>query len=278
MSSTSPLVYARPKRVRRWLALLLTGVALSTTQASTSALAAPAAHSWHNFAPTSLPGWQADFVDNFVGPLNTEVWGRYGGGAPVGAHSVYLRENVVTDQTVEAGDGVLTLTSKQTNGVWSSGGVSSGRGFAAAQGKWTIKAKFDRAYGVGYAFLLYPKGGGWPPEVDIIEGTMGGKEIMSTFHYGTAAQNFQEQRWLKNVDMTVWHTYGVVISGDVITYTLDGRPFASVTNAAAPRMPMWFGLQAGVKDCAKSTGECLSAATPLSSVITVDWVAHYRQV
>ena len=74
-------------------------------------------------------------------------------------------------------------------------------GFSATRGKWVIKAKFDRAYGVGYAFLLMPKGGGWPPELDIIEGTMGGPHIMSTFHYGTTSNHLQVQRWIKGVNM-----------------------------------------------------------------------------
>ena len=41
---------------------------------------------------------------------------------------------------------------------------------------------------------------------------------------------------------------------------------------------MWIGMQAGVKDCTTSTGECLSAATPASSKISIDWLAHYQQV
>ena len=234
---------------------------------------------WMAHAPRDVSGWEADFVDDFKTSINTSVWGRYEGGPAVGTQSIYRRENVVTDQSVQIGDGVLRLSTTQSaDGTWNSGGLSSGRGFAATQGKWVLKAKFDRAPGVGYAFLLYPKGGGWPPEVDIAEGTAGGPHIMSTFHHGTTSNHQQVQRWLYGVDMTQWHTYGVVMEGDVMSFTLDGRVYASFAHAATPTMPMWIGMQAGVKDCSKSTGECLSSATPTSSSILIDWVAHYKKI
>jgi len=230
-------------------------------------------------APRNVPGYRADFVDDFKTPLNTAVWGRYEGGPAVGTTSIYRRDNALVHPDATGGDGQLRLSTTQSDGGWSSAGLSTGRGFAAAQGKWAIKAKFDDAPGVGYAFLLYPRGGGWPPEIDIAEGSaMTGAHIMSTMHYGTVSDHRQIQRWLHGVDLTQWHTYGVVINGDVIEFTLDGRVWGKIEHAATPRVPMWLGLQAGVKDCARSTGECLSARTPVSSNISVDWVAHYEKV
>lgn len=237
------------------------------------------ANAWMPSAPTNTPGWKADFVDNFDSALNTAVWGRYGGTvAPRGVHSVYTLDNAqVVGSPLARGGGMLQLRTKNADGGWTSAGMSSGRGFSAVQGKWAMKAKFDRAYGVGYAFLLYPKGGAWPPEVDLAEGTAGGPSIMSTVHYGTAGQNFQLQRWLHNVNMSTWHTYGVIISDGSIQYTLDGNVWGSVLTDQAPTVPMWLGVQAGVKDCAASTGECLSDQTPLDSAISIDWIAHYQR-
>ena len=276
--STAPITPTIRAVLSRSIGLLLTAVALFALSAPQQANAALVADKWVDRAPTSMPGWKADFVDNFQGPLKTSVWGRYQGGQAIGGHSTYQSANLWVDNDVQVGDGVLKLTTKKVNGSWTSGGMSSARGFSATRGKWVFKAKFDRAYGVGYAFLLMPKGGGWPPELDIIEGTMGGPHIMSTFHYGTTSNHLQVQRWIKGVNMKVWHTYGVVMSSNRISYTIDGREWASVTTSAVPTMPMWFGMQAAVKNCAKSTGECLSSATPTSANIHVDWVAHYRKV
>lgn len=273
--------FQRPSRSRshnrrRWLAVALSAVVLGSLPATATSAPQLEVDRYHPQAPRAVSGWRADFVEEFQGPLDVEVWGRYHGGPQVGTHSSYDRANAYVDQGVQVDDGVLQLTTRKTDGSWTSAGLSSGRGFSATQGKWVIKAKFDRAPGVGYAFLLYPKGGGWPPEIDIAEGTMGGKHIMSTFHHGP--NNTQEQRWLHGLDMTKWHTYGVIIDGDVIEFTVDGRTWGTVTHENTPRIPMWIGMQAGVKDCAQSTGECLSDATPMSSNISVDWIAHYEKV
>jgi beta-glucanase (GH16 family) len=258
-------------------ALMLLAVA-ATTVVPATAQGAPAVDTWMPKAPKSMPGWRADFIDNFPGKLNTKNWGRYHGGHQTGTHSSYSRDNAQVDHSIQRNDGVLKLTTKQVNGRWTAAGLSSGRGFAAVRGKWVIKAKFQRAHGVGYVFLLYPKGGGWPPEIDIAEGVSAGAYIMSTFHYGKASQNFQQQRWLRDVDMTKWHTYGVETSSGRITFSIDGRAWGTIRNSAAPKIPMWIGMQTGVKDCTKSTGECLSRATPKSSAILIDWVAHYKKV
>jgi hypothetical protein len=257
-------------------ALLTAGIALILSQTPGTAQAA-VADPWLPVAPTNVSGWKPDFVDNFRGSLNTRVWGRYSGGVPAGTVSTYASSNVGVNTGLQTNDGVLQVTTRKYNGRWTGAGVSSSPGFSAVQGKWVIKAKFDRAYGVGYAFLLMPKGGGWPPELDIIEGTMGGPHLMSTYHYGTSSSPRQVQRWRKGVDMTKWHTYGVTMTAGRIRYTLDGREWASVA-MSGPTRSMWLGFQTGVKRCAVSTGECLSTRTPTTARIYVDWVAHYRKV
>ena len=278
MPPHATLVRTRPTQIRRlryWGATAVAAVGLLALQAPVVANAA-VADTWMDKAPRSMKGYKADFIDNFT-TLNTGVWGRYQGGAPAGSHAVYRPANAYIDKKVQKGDGVLQIQTKKVNGRWTTAGMSSGRGFWATLGKWVIKAKFDRAYGVGYAFLLYPKGGGWPPEIDIAEGTAGGPSIMSTFHYGTTKTPKQKQRWLRGVNMSKWHTYGVNVTSGRIAFTLDGRVTSVIKNKATPKVPMWIGLQAGVKNCKKSTGECLSSRTPSSSKISVDWIAHYKK-
>lgn len=224
--------------------------------------------SWMAAAPADIPGWHRDFVDNFDGPLNTAVWARYVGGARTGGSlSSYDINNVYTSS------GQLVVRTHQTDGVWTSGGMSSGRGFNVAQGKWSLKARFDRAYGIGYVFVLYPQGGGWPPEIDIAEGTAGGPQVMSTLHWDP--DNKRKSFFKTGIDMTQWHTYGVIMNGDAISYTVDGAVWSSFSSYGVPKIPMWFGVQAGAKDCAQSTNECTTSATILDSGIYVDWIAHW---
>jgi hypothetical protein len=225
-----------------------------------------------NAAPANLPGWTRDFVDDFD-RLNTAVWGVYessnNGG---GLLSEYDTSNVAVS------GGMMSIRTYNAGGNdWRSGGVSSAKGFSAAKGKWAMRAKFDRAYGIGYAFLLMPKGGGWPPEVDIAEGTAGGPRVMSTLHW--SASNFTDSRSNYTVDMTLWHTYGVVLSDNKAQFTIDGAVWTTINNANVPRVPMWIGFQAGAKaPISTATGEVVGAKTPQTSKIYIDWVAHWRAV
>lgn len=233
-----------------------------------SLLLAPATDA--NAAPASMAGWTRDFVDDF-NSLNTKVWGPYessnNGG---GLLSEYDAANVFV-----SGGSLNLKTYKAGTNDWRSAGVSGAKGFSAAKGKWVLRAKFDRAYGIGYAFLLMPKGGGWPPEIDIAEGTAGGPRVMSTLHWSSS--NFTDSRSNYNVDMTQWHTYGVVITDNKAQFTVDGAVWTTINNSNVPRGQMWIGFQAGAKaPISTATGEVVGSKTPQSSKIYIDWVAHYR--
>jgi len=234
-----------------------------------SLLLAPAADA--NAAPGNLTGWARDFVDDF-NSLNTNVWGAYessnNGG---GLLSEYDRSNVAVS------NGMLSLRTYNAGGNdWRSGGVSSAKGFSASKGKWAIRARFDRAYGIGYAFLLMPKGGGWPPEVDIAEGTSGGPRVMSTLHWSSI--NYTDSRSNYSVDTTQWHTYGVVMSDNKLEFTVDGKVWTTINNSASPRGLMWIGFQAGAKaPISTATGEVVGSQTPKDSRIYIDWVAHWKR-
>jgi len=52
-----------------------------------------------------------------------------------------------------------------------------------AQGQWLISSKSDRAPGIGDVFLLDQSNVGWPPEVDIAEGSAGHPRMMSVPHH-----------------------------------------------------------------------------------------------
>ncbi len=224
----------------------------------------------HLVVPGNMGIWRQDFADDF-NVLNLDVWGRYDSSSPgMGLLSEYDRTNAYVE------DGKLVLrTYDAGGGDWRSAGVSGAKGFWAVKGKWAIRAKFDRAYGIGYAFLLYPKGGSWPPEVDFAEGTAGGPRLMSTLHWG--AENNTDSRFNYSVDVTQWHTYGVIMQDNLTQFTIDGKIWTTIDNAGTPQVPMWIGLQAGAKKCPTSFGECVSSRTPDDSRIYIDWVGHWSQ-
>jgi Glycosyl hydrolases family 16 len=260
-----------------------TAQASQTTRASTSASASASDTPTVRGLATSqkatgtYAGWTADWIDNLNVPMDQTQWGAYGWGYQVpgqGAMGRYLVSNTFIS------NGIMTLRTQYANGEWSSAGVSSGNFYSAAGGRWEVRAKFPVSKGIQYAFLLYPDDGSWPPEVDIAEGRVNGPENMATYHWGSA--NNQVQSFMSNPDMSGWHTYGAIIGTNTITYTFDGRPWATISNSNVTTMKLWIGFQCGAMD---PNGEAKAyetvdngvpgPLTPAVSDIQIDWVAHY---
>ncbi len=248
--------------------------AISLTQASGSPTAPP------GNSPTTAPsyaGWRADWVDNFNVPIDQTKWGRYGWGYQVpgqGAMGRYLQSNTFTS------NGIMTLRTQYANGEWSSAGVSSGDFYAVSGGRWEFRAKFPVSKGIGYAFLLYPDDDTWPPEIDIAEGRVNGPQIMGVYHYDS--DNKQSQVFTNNATMSDWHTYGVIVGATTITYTIDGKTWATVTNPSVSTKKFWIGFQCGAMDPNGSAKQYETVdngvpgpLTPAISDIQIDWVAHY---
>lgn len=226
-------------------------------------------------------GWTVDFSDDFsVGPRDQEKWEAYGGGQrPTGgAMGRYERDNVTID------DGALRLRYLYQD-EWTSAGVSSRPEFSAVQGRWEFRARFPRGKGLGYAFLLWPENGHWPPELDIAEGAVNGPKVSSFYHHGTEQDHRREDRDHEVADMTQWHTYGVIMEPGRLTYTFDGEPWATV-DVDVTTTRMWIGFQCGAIDPNAPEAQWFEGGvpggvpnqlTPADSTIEIDWVAHYRK-
>ena len=248
------------------------------TLAVAAALAGAVLSSGAVTAPTpaaAAPLWTRDYNYDFNGPQDDSLWGRYGwGNQPVnnGALGVYKPENVYNH------DGVMALRTKYENGSWTSAGVSGNPGFSASGGKWEVRAKMPWAKGVGYAFLLYPNDGTWPPEVDIAEGRVNGR-VESFYHWGTP-QDHRQAMTATTVNTHEWHTYGAYFEGDSVVFTIDGDNITGVLkNVPVTTKRMWMGFQTGAMDPNGSAKayETVDASTPTSSEIQIDWVAHYHR-
>lgn len=257
--------------MRRFLAvgtvLVLAGLNAPEAMAAAAAPGPIVTGANGEWAPTGSAGWKRDFYDNFTSSLNTKTWGRYNGKSTSSSLGSWVPENVVVQNQN------MTITTVKRNGVWTTGGVSSGPGAVFVQGQWLVRAKFDKAPGVGYGFLLWPDSGGWPPEVDFAEGAAGTTRTEAAFHWGT---NHQIQKRYEPIDLTKWHTYGVMMHNNTLAFVIDGKVWYQMEHASTPWNPMWLGLQANPKPCDGINYQCVTTATPSWSQIHIDWVAHYR--
>jgi beta-glucanase (GH16 family) len=227
----------------------------------TLALLAPLVH-----APSAhAAGFDLVFSDNFDGTrLDTKKWGVFTG--------VKRSDRTAAHAIVK--DGALTLRTQKVNGVWKGAGVSAGRSNNQRYGKYVMRVRFDRGYGVRVAGLLWPSNGVWPPEVDFYEIPASNTDRTLntlTTHYGTRA-NHRMHHNRYTADFTQWQTVGVEWTPNKLVYTLNGRPMVTSTEHV-PAQSMWFGIATRP---GSHSGIVPIASTPPVVDLDIDWVKIYK--
>jgi len=217
------------------------------------------------YAPSSssaLAGYSQSYVNDFTGTTLPSGWEPYSGtpsGDPGGqfgsAHDI-------------VGGGILSLNTFQDpayNNEWVTGGLCQ-CGHSQTYGAYFVRSRLTGAGPTGVE-LLWPATNAWPPEIDFNETLGGTSSTTATVHYNT---NNSQVHNHTNVDMTQWHTWGVIWTPASVTYTVDGSVWATVTNTASiPNLPMTLDLQQ--QTWCSSGYACPTAPQSMQ----VDWVAEY---
>ncbi len=247
----------------------------------------PSGSSGQGRSEAEIDGWTIDYFEGFDASFEDTKWGHYGWGDPAVGHGAM---GVMSQKNSFVENGHLVIRTQYQDGQWSAGGASSADAFAASYGRWEVRAKFPRAKGIGYVFLLWPQDERWPPEVDFAEGRVNGPQVSGTYHWGapTPEGHKQEQRVFDNTDMSGWHTYGAIVEEDKVIFTFDGQEWGRVTRDDVGEditgKRLWFGVQTGAMDPngkAKQyetvDGGVPGPLTPAVSDIQIDYVAHYTR-
>lgn len=245
------------------IALVVPGMVFSAspaTSAPVSTTTTTAAVSTANAAEAVT--WRPVFTDHFTGSsLNRTKWTPYTGGQR-------RASNVIVN------NGTVKLRTQRTSSGWTAAGMTSARALHARYGKFMIRARFERGQGTRAVALLWPAAASWPPEIDFFEvaGSDPARTTNLTANHYKADGKHRIQHAPVRADYTKWHTIGVVWSPDKLTYMLDGREVATLTQNI-PRQDMWLGLQT-----ATGTGPgAPSGSTPSQVDFEVDWVQIYKR-
>jgi beta-glucanase (GH16 family) len=269
----------------------VSGAALATTSASASsspsASPSPAAPARPSLAATpaitaftaaampkgDLPGWHQTFADDFTESSLTSKWYLYNGppgGDPLGWFD---------SKHVSTKNGVLNILAKKQSTpkgmLYASGGMSNSKVFSQKYGRFAVRFRADKGWGIAYSIMLWPYSDTWPPEIDFAEDNGKDRTMTSyTLHYGTSANHIQVHGELTKMDFTQWHVASVDWSPGKLVYALDGRIWSTVTNPNVPDMPMSIAIQSQAWMC-NGWEACPNSTTPAQVNLQIDWVVAY---
>jgi len=212
---------------------------------------------------TALPGYVRTYVSDFAGTTLPAGWDPFTGvpgGDPTGQFAA---------SHVTVGSGMLQLSSWRDpafGGRWVTGGLCH-CGHPQTYGAYFVRSRITGA-GPNESDLLWPLNNQWPPEVDFNETGAVAISTSWTVHFG--GDNSIVQQTL-HLDMTKWHTWGVIWTPTTLTFTIDGVSWGALRlPAAIPHLAMTLDLQ-----------QRTSCSTPdacgpgMRQSMLVDWVTEY---
>jgi beta-glucanase (GH16 family) len=150
-------------------------------------------------------------------------------------------------------DGILSIVASRTpaslkqvlfNNEYISGILTTQSRFSQKYGYFEMRAKIPVGVGVWPAFWMLADNGGWPPEVDIMEGRgqLPGAIAMTTHWRIPETQRVERCGFdFRVADApTAFHNYGVLWQPDRITYFIDRKPVSEIKVPVGFNDPMYM--------------------------------------
>jgi beta-glucanase (GH16 family) len=215
-----------------------------------------------------VPGWQLTYSTDFPGSSLPSGWDAYNGEPGGDPDGNWVPSNV----TVSGGALNLMATPSAQGGVQFYGNPQT-------YGMYLVRMKGDDEpdLDINNLAILWPaQQGVWPPEVDFFQDLGGTRQSFSASLHVAPDGNFSccvVASPTQNNNATAWHTYGVQWTPTSMTYTIDGRVWASVSRSSLsspdqwPTIPMNLTLQSQNQASAQPGGTI--------DTMSVAWVAEY---
>jgi hypothetical protein len=212
----------------------------------------------------ALVGYALSYQNDFTGtkvPPGWNVFTGIPGGDPGGHFGI---------SHVVVSNGVLQLNTYR-NPAWHNGWVTGGIcqcGVARRFGAYFVRSRVTGA-GPTAVELLWPANNAWPPEIDFNETGGTAASTTSSVHFES---NNNVVRSEVAIDMTLWHTWGVIWTPRYILYTVDGRLWGQFRVASdISSVPMTLDFEQR-QECEQHR-QCPTVPESMQ----IDWVAEYTQ-
>src|SRR5487761_2282373 len=210
---------------------------------------------------SAMPGYVQSYVSDFPSNTLPSGWSVFTGAPNGDPGGQWGASHVVV------GDGLLQLNTWRDpayGNEWVAGGLCQCTQ-AQTYGAYFVRSRMTGP-GPTLVLILWPAVG-WPPEIDFTETYGETTDNMATLHFTAANEMIHSTI---TIDMTQWHTWGVVWTPNSVTYTVDGRVWGSV------KIPADIASQAMTLHIQQQTWCSQNRACPTSPQSTlVDWVSEY---
>lgn len=186
-------------------------------------------------------------------------------------------------------DGVLSIIARRTppelrevlfNNEYISGVLTTQGWFSQKYGYFEIRSRIPIGDAVWPAFWMLADDGGWPPEIDIVEGRGQQRDVVAmTTHWRIRATGMIKSC---GFDFQVagasssFHDYGALWQSDRITYYIDRKPVADIKTPVGFNDPMYMivNLAMGAKYF-KGVG-FVDADSPEVVAFEIDRISAYQ--
>jgi beta-glucanase (GH16 family) len=150
-------------------------------------------------------------------------------------------------------DGVLSIVASRTppelkqvlfNNEYVSGILTSQNSFSQKYGYFEIRSKVPAGTGVWPAFWMLANDGGWPPELDVLEGRgLRPGDLAMTTHWRLPSTGKIEScgfDFAQPDAAMAFHDYGVLWLKDRVIYFIDRKPVSDITVPTGFDDPMYM--------------------------------------
>ncbi len=219
-------------------------------------------------APGAMPGWREVYSTDFPGNSLPAGWDAYNGQPGGDAFGAWRPSNV----SVSGGALHLTATSSAQGGV-------AFYGNPMTYGMYLVRMRGDSEPGlaINNLAILWPAAQNvWPPEVDFFQDLGGSRQSFSaSLHAGPDGNGSccVVASPTVNSDGTQWHTYGVEWTPTSLTYTIDGRTWATMYRSQLPSPGQWPAIPMNLT--LQSQNQASAQPNGQIETMTVAWVAEY---
>jgi beta-glucanase (GH16 family) len=186
-------------------------------------------------------------------------------------------------------EGVLAIIASRTppalkpvlfNNEYVSGVLTTQKSFSQKYGYFEIRSKIPVGDGVWPAFWLLANDGGWPPEIDVMEGR--GRrpgDLVMTTHWRIPATGFVEScgfDFSVPNTATEFHDYGVLWQPDRLSYFIDRKPVSDISVPTSFKNPMYMIVNLAMG--AKNFGGVgfVDAESPATVQFEIDRISAYQ--